>query len=90
MMGCVRFTYPCIHYTANERVFLDAMLPIKLSRITLKMSDLEEYEEVKRKREKAMETTASSATPHKTTRELPPPKSSKGVPRSSTPEQDSQ
>ena len=68
------------------------MLPVKLSRITLKMSDLEEYEEVKRKREKAMETTSSSATPHKTVRELPPPvpKSSKGVPRSSTPEQDSQ
>ncbi len=73
------------------------MLRMKLSRITLKMSDFEEWEQLKQDKEKRMETDSSPLppavpTPQKELLAFDPPKivtgdpHSSNVPRSSTPE----
>lgn len=68
------------------------MLTMKLSRITLKMSDLEEYEQLKRAKEKPMDTDdpPPTTTPQKgepsTATGPKSDKPSRSVPRSSTPE----
>ena len=52
------------------------MLSQKLTRITLKMTDFEEYEQVKRDRERAMDTSAVSSHSQTESRKLNTPASS--------------
>ena len=63
------------------------MLSQKLSRITLKMSDFEEYEQLKKAREKEMDTSQNggqSKSPHGSTLKIKSSRS--GTVRASTPE----
>lgn len=63
------------------------MLSQKLSRITLKMSDFEEYEQLKKTREKEMDTSQNGGPPKSPQGPVLKIKSSRsGTVRSSTPE----
>lgn len=68
------------------------MLSQKLTRITLKMSDFEEYEQVKREREKAMDTSQPAPHPEgngktaKTPKSTPLTQDRRGPVRASTPD----